>query len=178
MTDSPRIVAMTGGVEHAHFVGHAYLASRLGLNLAEGADLVVRKRRLWLRSLAGLEPVDVVHRRLEGYRVDPMEVNAHGVMGVPGLLDAVRAGGVRLANNHGTGVIEDPVLAEHWDDAGDWISDRHRRGGSLSPLPRLSADGPGDDRVRDATMSRGRRDRPRAGSSSACSSWRPTGGSR
>ena len=140
MTDSPRIVAMTGGVEHAHFVGHAYLASRLGLNLAEGADLVVRKRRLWLRSLAGLEPVDVLHRRLEGYRVDPMEVNAHGVMGVPGLLDAVRAGGVRLANNHGTGVIEDPVLAEHWDEAGDWISDRHRRGGSLSPLPRLSAD--------------------------------------
>jgi len=101
---------------------------------------VVRKRRLWLRSLAGLEPVDVLHRRLEGYRVDPMEVNASGVMGVPGLLDAVRAGGVRLANNHGTGVIEDPVLAEHWDDAGDWISDRHRRGGSLAPLPRLSAD--------------------------------------
>ena len=74
-TDSPRIVSMTGGVEHPSFVGHSYLASRLGLNLAEGADLVVRKRRLWLRSLAGLEPVDVVHRRLEGNRVDPMEVN-------------------------------------------------------------------------------------------------------
>ena len=103
---------MTGGVEHPSFVGHSYLASRLGLNLAEGADLVVRKRRLWLRSLAGLEPVDVVHRRLEGDRIDPMEVNAHGVMGVPGLLDAVRAGGVRLANTHGTGVIEDPVLGD------------------------------------------------------------------
>lgn len=140
-TDSPRIVSMTGGVEHPEFVGHAYLASRLGLNLAEGADLVVRKRRLWLRSLAGLEPVDVVHRRLEGYRVDPMEVNAHGVMGVPGLLDAVRAGGVRLANSHGTGVIEDPVLAEYWDECGDWIADRHRRPGAPAPLPRLGAAG-------------------------------------
>ncbi len=139
MNDSPRIVAMSGGVEHPEFVSHAYLASRLGLNLAEGADLVVRKRRLWLRSLAGLEPVDVVHRRLEGFRVDPMEVNAHGVMGVPGLLGAVRAGGVRLANSHGTGVIEDPVLAEHWDECGDWIADRHRRPGAPAPLARLGA---------------------------------------
>ena len=75
-TESPRIVVMSGGVEHPSFVGQAYLASRLGLNLAEGADLVVRKRRLWLRSLAGLEPIDVLHRRLEGDRIDPMEVNA------------------------------------------------------------------------------------------------------
>ena len=75
-TESPRIVVMSGGVEHPSFVGQAYLASRLGLNLAEGADLVVRQRRLWLRSLAGLEPIDVLYRRLEGDRIDPMEVNA------------------------------------------------------------------------------------------------------
>ena len=77
-TESPRIVVMSGGVEHPSFVGQAYLASRLGLNVAEGADLVVRQRRLWLRSLAGLEPIDVLHRRLEGDRIDPMEVNAPG----------------------------------------------------------------------------------------------------
>ncbi len=139
-TESPRIVVMSGGVEHPSFVGQAYLASRLGLNVAEGADLVVRQRRLWLRSLAGLEPIDVLHRRLEGDRIDPMEVNAVGVGGVPGLLDAVRAGGVRLANAHGTGVLEDPVLAESWDDAGDWIADRHRRSGDVEPLRRLSAE--------------------------------------
>ena len=139
-TESPRIVVMSGGVEHPSFVGQAYLASRLGLNLAEGADLVVRRRRLWLRSLAGLEPIDVLHRRLEGDRIDPMEVNAQGHGGVPGLLDAVRAGGVRLANAHGTGVLEDPVLAEAWDEAGDWISDRHRRVGDAEPLRRVSAE--------------------------------------
>ncbi len=139
-TESPRIVVMSGGVEHPSFVGQAYLASRLGLNLAEGADLVVRRRRLWLRSLAGLEPIDVLHRRLEGDRIDPMEVNAQGHGGVPGLLDAVRAGGVRLANAHGTGVLEDPVLAESWDEAGDWISDRYRRVGDVEPLRRMSAE--------------------------------------
>jgi uncharacterized circularly permuted ATP-grasp superfamily protein/uncharacterized alpha-E superfamily protein len=131
-TESPRIVVMSGGVEHPSFVGQSYLASRLGLNLAEGADLVVRQRRLWMRSLAGLEPIDVLHRRLEADRVDPMEVNAHGVVGVPGLLSAVRAGGLRLANAHGTGVIEDQVLADQWDDAGGWIAERHRSGGATA----------------------------------------------
>jgi uncharacterized circularly permuted ATP-grasp superfamily protein/uncharacterized alpha-E superfamily protein len=138
-SESPRIVVMSGGVEHPSFVGHSYLASRLGLNLAEGADLVVRRRRLWLRSLAGLEPIDVLHRCLEGDRIDPMEVNALGVVGVPGLLDAVRVGGVRLANGHGTGVIEDPKLAEHLDEAGDWIEHRHRVGDGVAALRRLDA---------------------------------------
>ncbi len=139
-SDSPRIVVMSGGVEHPSFVGQSYLASRLGLNLAEGADLVVRRRRLWLRSLSGLEPIDVILRCLEGDRIDPMEVNALGVVGVPGLLDAVRAAGVRLANAHGTGVIEDPRLAEHWDDAGEWIGHRHRVADGVVALRRLSAD--------------------------------------
>ncbi len=127
-TESPRIVVMSGGVEHHSFVEQSYLATRLGLNLAEGADLVVRQRRLWLRSLAGLEPVDVLFRRLEDDRLDPMEVNAQGRAGIPGVLLAARAGGVRLANAHGCGVIEDPALAEGWDDAGDWLS--HLRAGT------------------------------------------------
>ncbi len=116
-TKNPRIVLLSGGVDHASFVEQSYLATRLGLNLAEGADLVVRQRQVWLRSLAGLEPVDVLFRRLEDDRVDPMEVNAEGSVGVPGLLLAARSRGVSLANAHGSGVIEDPVLEEYWDSA-------------------------------------------------------------
>ena len=68
-TSNPRIVVLSGGVDHPSYVEQSYLATRLGLNLAEGADLVVRQRRVWLRSLAGLEPVDVLFRRLEDDRV-------------------------------------------------------------------------------------------------------------
>ncbi len=124
-SESPRIMMMSGGVEHQSFVEQSYLATRLGLNLAEGADLVVRQRRLWLRSLAGLEPVDVLFRRLEDDRLDPMEVNAAGAAGIPGVLLAARSGGVQLANAHGCGVIEDPALEGCWEEAGAWLAHRY-----------------------------------------------------
>jgi uncharacterized circularly permuted ATP-grasp superfamily protein/uncharacterized alpha-E superfamily protein len=133
-TRNPRIVVLSGGVDHASFVEHSYLATRLGLNLAEGADLVVRQRRVWLRSLSGLEPVDVLFRRLEDDRCDPMEVNAQGSVGVPGLLLAARARGVTLANAHGCGVLEDPALEEYWDAAGAWLTGRDSDYQDVRPL--------------------------------------------
>jgi uncharacterized circularly permuted ATP-grasp superfamily protein/uncharacterized alpha-E superfamily protein len=136
---NPRIVVLSGGVDHPSFVEQSYLASRLGLNLAEGADLVVRQRRVWLRSLSGLEPVDVVFRRLEDDRIDPMEVNAEGGAGVPGLLLAARSGGVSLSNAHGSGVLEDPVLGEYWDAAGAWLTGRTSDYQGVWPLPFMSA---------------------------------------
>ena len=74
--DGPRIVVFSGGIDHPSYIEHSYLATRLGFNLVEGPDLVVRQRRLYLRTLTGLEPIDVIFRRLEDDRVDPMEVNA------------------------------------------------------------------------------------------------------
>lgn len=115
--ESPRTVLFTGGIDHPSYIDHSYLAVQLGVNLVEGADLVVRQRRLWLRTLDGLEPVDVVYRRLEDPGVDPLEVGSMGTVGVPGLLQAVRAGGVVLANAHGSGVLEEPGLTGYWDAA-------------------------------------------------------------
>ncbi|NND76183.1 MAG: hypothetical protein HKN44_14360 [Ilumatobacter sp.] len=136
--ESPRIVVMSGGVDHPSFVEQSYLATRLGLNLAEGADLVVRRRRLWLRSLAGFEPIDVLFRRLEDDRLDPMEVNTEGGAGIPGLLLASSSGGVHLANAHGCGVIEDPDLADHWDGAGEWLERRPGDSATRTLLRRLA----------------------------------------
>lgn len=138
-TRNPRIVVLSGGVDHPSFVEQSYLATRLGLNLAEGADLVVRQRRVWMRSLSGLEPVDVLFRRLEDDRVDPMEVNAEGSAGVAGLLLAARSRGVSLANAHGTGVLDDPVLAEYWDTAGAWLTGRTSDYQGVWPLEYLPA---------------------------------------
>lgn len=115
--ESPRTVLFTGGIDHPSYIDHSYLAVQLGVNLVEGADLVVRQRRLWLRTLDGLEPIDVVYRRLEDPGVDPLEVGSMGTVGVPGLLLAVRAGGVALANAHGAGVLEEPELATSLDAA-------------------------------------------------------------
>ncbi len=110
---SPRTVLFSGGLDHPSYVDHSFLAVQLGVNLVEGADLVVRQRRVWLRTLDGLEPVDVLYRRLEDPTVDPLEVAARGSVGVPGLLQAVRSGGVTLANAHGAGAIEAPEVRRH-----------------------------------------------------------------
>lgn len=115
--ESPRTVLFTGGIDHPSYVDHSYLAVQLGVTLVEGADLVVRQRRLWLRTLDGVEPVDVVYRRLESQHVDPLEVGSMGTAGIPGLLLAVRGRGVTLANAHGSGVLEDPALSDRWDAA-------------------------------------------------------------
>ncbi|MAT07160.1 MAG: hypothetical protein CL424_19180 [Acidimicrobiaceae bacterium] len=108
--DSPRTVVFSAGIDHPSYVDHSYLAVQLGVNLVEGADLVVRQRKVWLRTLDGLEPVDVLYRRVEDQRLDPLALAAEGSVGVPGLLLAQRAGGVALANAHGAGVLEDPTV--------------------------------------------------------------------
>lgn len=114
---SPRIVLFSAGLDHPSYVDHSYLAVQLGVNLVEGADLVVRQRRLWLRTLDGLEPVDVLYRRLEDSSLDPLDIAARGKVGVPGLLQAVRADGITLANAHGAGVLEVPELSTLLGDA-------------------------------------------------------------
>ena len=122
---SPRTVLFSGGIDHPSYIDHSYLAVQLGVHLVEGADLVVRQRRLWLRTLEGLEPIDVVYRRLEDPDIDPLEAGAarmRGAVGIPGLLLAARDGGVTLANAHGAGVLEDKALAHLWPAAGSFLT--------------------------------------------------------
>lgn len=133
----PRVVTFTGGIDHSSYIEHSYLATQLGFNLVEGADLVVRQRRLWLRTLAGLEPIDVVHRRLEDEFVDPLDVATIGVAGVPSILLAAAAGNVSLANAYGSGVLEDPDLATRWDEAAEVLTGRQPR----LPLPAAAPTG-------------------------------------
>ena len=127
---SPRIVLYTGGVDHAGYVEHSSLARIMGFTLVERPDLVVRQRRLWLRTLGGLDPIDVVYRRVEDHDVDPVEIAGPGGAGVPGLLMAVADGGVVLANAHGSGLLEDRSLVSMWATAA-----RHLVGESLTLAP-------------------------------------------
>lgn len=125
--DSPRTVLVTGGIDHPSYIDHSYLAVQMGVTLAEGADLVVRQRRVWLRTLDGVEPVDVLYRRLDSSAVDPLEVGSVGVSGVPGLLMAVRSGGVVLANAHGSGLVEEQAIARMLPEAHRFLTGRSLR---------------------------------------------------
>jgi uncharacterized circularly permuted ATP-grasp superfamily protein/uncharacterized alpha-E superfamily protein len=104
--EKPLAVLLTPGPFNETYFEHAYLAGQLGLPLAEGSDLTVRGETVYLKTLAGLRRVHAIFRRLDDDFCDPVELRSDSALGVPGLLSAVRAGRVVVANALGTGVLE------------------------------------------------------------------------
>ncbi len=108
--EDPRIVILTPGPLNETYFEHAYLAAYLGYTLVQGGDLTVREGRVWLKSLAGLQAVDVILRRVDDSFCDPLEMRSESKLGVAGLLEAVRRGNVAIANPLGSSVLENPGL--------------------------------------------------------------------
>lgn len=107
---APNVVLLTPGPYNETYFEHAYLARYLGFPLVEGGDLTVRDRRVYLKTLEGLRPVDVILRRVDDTFCDPLELRADSFLGVAGLVDAARAGHVVVANALGAGLVESPAL--------------------------------------------------------------------
>jgi uncharacterized circularly permuted ATP-grasp superfamily protein/uncharacterized alpha-E superfamily protein len=107
---SPRIVILTPGSSNETYFEHAYLSSYLGFTLVQGNDLVVKDNFVWLKTMGGLERVDVILRRVDDNYCDPLELKADSQLGVPGLLQAVRSGHVTIANPIGSSILENPGL--------------------------------------------------------------------
>ena len=107
---NPRIVLLTPGPHNETYFEHSYIARYLGFTLVEGADLTVRDRSVFLKTVDGLEKVDVILRRVDDSFCDPLELRSESLLGVPGLVDAVAAGNVKVANALGSGVIETAAL--------------------------------------------------------------------
>lgn len=109
-SSSPRIVILTPGSSNETYFEHAYLSSYLGFTLVHGNDLIVKDNFVWLKTISGLERVDVILRRVDDVYCDPLELRADSQLGVPGLLQAVRSGHVSIANPIGSSVLENPGL--------------------------------------------------------------------
>ena len=105
-----RIALLTPGPYNETYFEHAYLARYLGLTLVEGSDLTVRDRHLYLKTLNGLEPVDALIKRLDDQWLDPLELRSDSALGVPGLLQVMRAGNVLVANAPGSAPLESSAM--------------------------------------------------------------------
>ncbi len=106
----PRICLLTPGPLSQTYFEQAYLARYLGFLLVEGGDLTMRNGQVHVRTIAGLKRADVLWRRIDSDFADPLELNARSQLGVPGLVEALREGGVVVANALGSGILETPAL--------------------------------------------------------------------
>jgi uncharacterized circularly permuted ATP-grasp superfamily protein/uncharacterized alpha-E superfamily protein len=108
--ENPRIVVLSPGPSNETFFEHAYLSSYLGYTLVFGDDLTVRDGSVWLKTLQGLEKVDVILRRLDDLYCDPLELKPDSHLGVVGLLEAIRKKNVLLVNPLGCRILENPGI--------------------------------------------------------------------
>jgi uncharacterized circularly permuted ATP-grasp superfamily protein len=103
----PTIVLLTPGIYNSAYFEHSFLAQRMGIELVEGRDLVIDQNRVFMRTTRGLTQVDVIYRRIDDDFLDPLTFRPDSALGVPGLVNAYRAGNVALANCIGTGIADD-----------------------------------------------------------------------
>jgi len=108
--DDPTVVVLTPGMYNSAYFEHAFLAQQMGVTLVQGQDLYVRDNTVYMRSTRGPQRVDVIYRRIDDDYLDSRAFRPESTLGVPGLLDAVRAGRVGLANAIGTGVADDKSI--------------------------------------------------------------------
>jgi uncharacterized circularly permuted ATP-grasp superfamily protein len=101
---------LTPGVYNSAYFEHSYLAQQMGIELVEGGDLVTLDDRVYMRTTTGLEPVDVLYRRIDDDFLDPEVFRPDSMLGVPGLMRAYKAGNLALANAPGTGIADDKVI--------------------------------------------------------------------
>ncbi len=109
-SSEPTVALMTPGVYNSAYYEHSFLADKLGIELVEGRDLVVKDDVVSMRTTEGLKRVDVIYRRIDDDFLDPLVFRPDSALGVPGLMSAYQAGNVTLANAVGTGIADDKAV--------------------------------------------------------------------
>ena len=106
----PVVAVLTPGIYNSAYFEHAFLADQMGAELVEGRDLRVIDGRIAMRTTRGFEPIDVLYRRVDDEFLDPLSFNPNSALGVSGIMDIYRAGGITIANAPGTGIADDKAI--------------------------------------------------------------------
>ena len=106
----PTVAVLTPGIYNSAYFEHAFLADQMGVELVEGHDLRVVDGRVAMRTTRGYKPIDVLYRRVDDDFLDPLNFNPESQLGVPGIMDVYRAGGITIANAPGTGIADDKAI--------------------------------------------------------------------
>lgn len=110
------VAVLTPGIHNSAYFEHAFLADQMGVELVEGSDLRVKDGRIAMRTTEGYKAIDVLYRRVDDDFLDPLNFNPDSMLGVPGIMDVYRAGGITIANAPGTGISDDKALYSYMPD--------------------------------------------------------------
>ncbi|MFM5917922.1 MAG: circularly permuted type 2 ATP-grasp protein [Novosphingobium sp.] len=106
----PTVAVLTPGIYNSAYFEHAFLADQMGAELVEGSDLRVVDGRVAMRTTRGYQAIDVLYRRVDDDYLDPLTFKPESRLGVPGIMDIYRAGGITIANAPGTGIADDKAI--------------------------------------------------------------------
>ncbi len=110
------VAVLTPGIHNSAYFEHAFLADQMGVELVEGNDLRVVDGRIAMRTTEGYKAIDVLYRRVDDDFLDPLNFNPDSMLGVPGIMDVYRAGGITIANAPGTGISDDKAIYSYMPD--------------------------------------------------------------
>src|SRR6056297_96861 len=115
-TNDCAVAVLTPGIHNSAYYEHAFLADQMGVELVEGHDLRIVDGKVAMRTTEGYKPIDVLYRRVDDDFLDPMNFNPESTLGVPGIMDVYRAGGITIANAPGTGIADDKAIYSYMPD--------------------------------------------------------------
>ncbi|WP_066708573.1 circularly permuted type 2 ATP-grasp protein [Celeribacter ethanolicus] len=113
---APTVGVLTPGIYNSAYFEHAFLADQMGVELVEGHDLRVVDGRVAMRTTQGYKPIDVLYRRVDDDFLDPLNFNPESALGIPGIMDVYRSGGITIANAPGTGIADDKAIYSYMPD--------------------------------------------------------------
>lgn len=112
----PVVAILTPGIHNSAYFEHSFLADQMGAELVEGNDLKLVDGRICMRTTQGFTPIDVLYRRVDDEYLDPLSFNPRSLLGVPGVMDIYRSGGITLANAPGNGISDDKAIYSYMPD--------------------------------------------------------------
>lgn len=115
-SDTPVVAVLTPGIYNSAYFEHAFLADQMGAELVEGHDLRVIDGKIAMRTTRGYRPIDILYRRVDDDYLDPLSFRPDSMLGVPGIMDVYRSGGITLANAPGTGIADDKAIYSYMPD--------------------------------------------------------------
>ncbi len=115
-TGAPTVAILTPGIHNSAYFEHSFLADQMSVELVEGHDLKLVDGRIAMRTTRGYQPIDVLYRRVDDDFLDPLNFRPDSMLGIPGIMDVYRSGGITIANAPGTGIADDKAIYSYMPD--------------------------------------------------------------